>query len=35
MLSEIRERTLELVATLPNGGGALPSLVHYLADRDR
>jgi geranylgeranyl pyrophosphate synthase len=35
MLSEIRDRTLERVSLLPGEGGALPSLVSYLADRDR
>ena len=35
MLQRTRDRTLELVRQLPEGGGLFPSLIHYLATRDR
>lgn len=34
MLDDTRDRGLELCRELPNGGGLLPSLLHYLSTRD-
>jgi len=35
MLGRTRDEALDLAARLPGGGGLFPSLVHYLATRDR
>ncbi|HEX9736493.1 MAG TPA: farnesyl diphosphate synthase [Thermoanaerobaculia bacterium] len=35
MLARARDRTMDLAARLPRDGGPFPSLIHYLATRDR
>ncbi len=35
MLADTRDQALELLAALPSGGGLFPSLIRYLATRDR